>query len=82
MRALTLPTADGLGAAKLDTVPTPEPGAGEVRVALRAAALNHRELWIAKGMYPGMALPATIACRSLRPASQPPAKFPKKPPMP
>lgn len=62
MRALTLPTADGLGAAKLDTIPTPEPGAGQVRVALKAAALNHRELWIAKGMYPGMALPATMGC--------------------
>lgn len=62
MRALTLTTADGLGAAKLDTVQTPEPGPGQVRVALKAAALNHRELWIAKGMYPGMTLPATMGC--------------------
>lgn len=62
MRALTLQTADGLGAAKLDTVPKPEPGTGQVRVELKAAALNHRELWIAKGLYPGMALPATLGC--------------------
>ena len=30
--------------------PTPEPGPGEVRVALRASALNHLDLWVARGM--------------------------------
>ncbi|MFV3127125.1 zinc-binding dehydrogenase [Niveispirillum sp. KHB5.9] len=60
MRALILHSADGLDAARLEEVATPEPAAGEVRVALRAAALNHRELWIARGQYPGMALPSIL----------------------
>lgn len=30
------------------------PAAGEVVVALQAAALNHRDNWITKGMYPGI----------------------------
>lgn len=41
-------------------VAKPVPGDGEVLVRLVAAALNHRELWIAKGQYPGMVLPATL----------------------
>lgn len=62
MRALTLESAEGLESAKLAQVATPEPGPGQVRVALKAAALNHREIWITKGMYPGMTLPATMGC--------------------
>lgn len=62
MRVLSLATADGLDAVSLDNVPLPDPGPGEVRVALKAASLNHRELWITKGMYPGMQLPATLGC--------------------
>ncbi len=62
MRVLGLQAADGLDAVSLNTVPNPLPGRGEVRVALRAAALNHRELWIMRGQYPGMALPATLGC--------------------
>jgi zinc-binding alcohol dehydrogenase/oxidoreductase len=38
-------------------VPTPEPGFGEVRVDLRASALNHRDLWILKGQYAGVRHP-------------------------
>ncbi len=60
MRVLSLKTADGLDAVSLDEAPTPAPAAGEVRVALKAAALNHRELWIIRGQYPGMSLPATL----------------------
>ena len=41
-------------------VAKPVPGDGEVVVRQVAAALNHRELWIAKGQYPGMVLPATL----------------------
>ncbi|MEM7334958.1 MAG: zinc-binding dehydrogenase [Chloroflexota bacterium] len=38
----------------------PRPQAGEVLVAIKSAALNHREIWISKGMYPGMTLPSTL----------------------
>lgn len=60
MKALVLEKADGLDSAAIGDVETPQPAAGQVRVALRAAALNHRELWITRGMYPGMQLPTTM----------------------
>lgn len=60
MRALMLRAAEGLEVARLEEVPAPVPATGEVRVALKAAALNHRELWITRGQYPGMALPSIL----------------------
>lgn len=36
--------------------PVPEPKSGEVLVKLHAAALNHRDVWVQKGLYPGMKL--------------------------
>lgn len=60
MKALILEKAEGLDSAVVGDVETPQPAAGEVRVALRAAALNHRELWITRGMYPGMQLPTSM----------------------
>lgn len=55
MRALLL---TGKGAApRVDEVPTPTPGAGEARVAVRAAALNHRDVFIQHGQYPGIEWP-------------------------
>jgi NADPH:quinone reductase-like Zn-dependent oxidoreductase len=62
MKALHLASADGLGSAALADVDCPDPQAGEVRVRLRASALNHRELWIVQGQYPGMRLPCTMGC--------------------
>ncbi|QKG51566.1 zinc-binding dehydrogenase [Hymenobacter sp. BRD67] len=41
-------------------IPTPQPAAGEVLVKLRAAALNHRDVWIQKGQYAGIKLPCTL----------------------
>lgn len=35
---------------EIGEVPTPEPGAGEVRVAVRAAAINHLDLWVRRGL--------------------------------
>ena len=43
MRAVQLTGINQLGLASL---PDPEPGPGEALVSLRAAALNHRDLWI------------------------------------
>ena len=34
----------------LDEVPDPQPGPGEVVVALRAAALNRRDVFVRKGV--------------------------------
>lgn len=60
MKALILEATDGPGSARLAQVPQPRPAFGEVSVALRAAALNHRELWISRGLYPGMTLPTIL----------------------
>lgn len=38
-------------------VPAPEPVAGEVVVSLKAAALNHRDVWIKSGQYAGLKWP-------------------------
>lgn len=57
MKALLLNTEKQLEIAELEK---PQAQAGEVLVAVKAAALNHREIWISKGMYPGMRLPSTL----------------------
>ncbi len=45
----------------LEQVTTPVPRAGEALVRLKAAALNHRDLWIRQGAYGKMAgLPCTL----------------------
>lgn len=38
----------------------PEPGVGECLIRIKAAALNHRDVWITKGLYPGIVLPAVL----------------------
>lgn len=38
-------------------VPDPRPATGEVVVAMRAAALNHRDVWIKAGQYAGLKWP-------------------------
>ncbi len=38
----------------------PKPGRGEVLVALRAAALNHRDLFITQGKYAGIQFPSIL----------------------
>ena len=62
MLALYQETTAGPEAVRVAEVPTPLPGPGEVRVAIRAASVNHREMWIARGLYPGMNLPTTMGC--------------------
>lgn len=35
---------------KVEDVPVPEPGPGEVRIRVEAAALNHLDLWVRRGL--------------------------------
>lgn len=35
---------------RLDRIPIPEPGPGEVRIRVEAAALNHLDLWVRRGL--------------------------------
>jgi NADPH:quinone reductase-like Zn-dependent oxidoreductase len=62
MKALYLETADGPESVRVTDVETPKPKAGEVRVAIKAASLNHREMFITHGQYPGMNLPSSLGC--------------------
>lgn len=43
-----------------EETPTPEPGPGEVQIRLRAAALNHRDVWIRTGAQLSEALPLVL----------------------
>ena len=50
MKAWVLHEISGPQAFVLEEVATPEPGPGEVRVKLAAAALNHLDIWTSLGM--------------------------------
>ena len=54
MRAVRLSAVNRLEIAE---VPAPVPAGGEVVVTLRAAALNHRDVWIKAGQYAGLKWP-------------------------
>jgi zinc-binding alcohol dehydrogenase/oxidoreductase len=54
MRAIRIEAIGKLAAAD---VPDPVPQAGEALVELKAAALNHRDVWIKKGQYAGLKFP-------------------------
>ena len=58
MKAVVLHEKGGPEKLRIEEVPTPEPGPGEVRVKLQASALNRRDYWITIGMYPGMQFPS------------------------
>jgi NADPH:quinone reductase-like Zn-dependent oxidoreductase len=60
MKAIVLHEAGGPGALRLEAVPDPAPGPGEVVVRLKAAALNHRDLWITRGQYAGLRFPIIL----------------------
>ena len=45
---------------KVKDIDPPQPSKGEVVVKVKAAALNHRDIWIQKGMYPGIQSGVTI----------------------
>lgn len=56
MRAVQLSAVNQLAVTQ---VPDPMPAGGEVLVAIRAAALNHRDVWIKLGQYAGLKWPCT-----------------------
>jgi NADPH:quinone reductase-like Zn-dependent oxidoreductase len=59
MRAYRLHDYGGPDAYRLEELPTPAPGPGEVLVRIRAASLNYRDLLIVKGRY-GRNLPLPL----------------------
>ena len=60
MKAIVLRDLGGPELLRLEDAPDPTPGPGEVVVRLKAAALNHRDVWIRKGQYAGIKLPIIL----------------------
>ncbi len=60
MRAVVLRALGDPEVLRAEEVADPRPGAGEVLVRLRAAALNHRDVWIRTGRYAGITLPIIL----------------------
>jgi len=60
VRAVVLRELGGPGNLRVEEWPSPVPGPGEVIVRVRAAALNHRDVWIRRGQYAGIRLPAIL----------------------
>ncbi len=63
MKAMRLHEIGGPENLVYEDVPEPEPGPGEIVVRLHAAALNRRDAFVTRGMYPGAkpdALPVTL----------------------
>lgn len=52
MRALAITSQDGIDAARVMDVDEPTTGPGQVKVRIRAAALNHLDLWTLRGQLP------------------------------
>src|SRR5438876_11694697 len=57
MKAVRFHQHGGPEVLRYEEVPTPAPGPGEVLIGLRAAALNHLDLFVRNGQTPGVALP-------------------------
>ena len=60
MKAIVLRELGEAENLRLEEVPDPQPGPGEVVVRLKAAALNHRDVWIRRGQYAGIKLPIIL----------------------
>ena len=60
MRAVRLHEIGGPENLRIDEIPVPAIRDDEVLVRIRAAALNHRDLFITQGLYPNVRLPVTL----------------------
>ena len=60
MRALRLHAIGGPDQLRVDEIAVPGIARDEVLVRIRAAALNHRDVFITQGLYPKIALPVTL----------------------
>lgn len=60
MKAIVLRHLGEASNLTLEDVGDPRPGPGEVVVRLQAAALNHRDVWIRRGLYAGIKLPIIL----------------------
>ena len=61
MQAVRIHSHGGPEVLQVESIPRPEPMDGEVVVQIKAAALNHLDLWARRGI-PGLPLPMRIYC--------------------
>ncbi len=57
MKVYQIQTTAGIDGLQPIDLPEPTPGSGQVLVRVRATSLNYRDLAVASGSYPGLALP-------------------------
>jgi NADPH:quinone reductase-like Zn-dependent oxidoreductase len=60
MKAVLLRTLGGPEVLEIEDTPAPRAGTGEAVVRVRAAALNHRDVFIRRGRYAGIKLPLIL----------------------
>jgi zinc-binding alcohol dehydrogenase/oxidoreductase len=60
MKAVVLRELGGPEKLQVETMQNPTPGPEEVLIGLKAAALNHRDVWIRTGRYAGIKLPIVL----------------------
>ena len=60
MRAIVLTSKGEVDALVIESRPDLQPGPGEVVVRVRAAALNRRDVFIRRGLYPGIVFPIVL----------------------
>ncbi|MSO22820.1 MAG: alcohol dehydrogenase [Acidobacteria bacterium] len=60
MQAIVLRELGGPEKLQMETLPDPTLGSEEVLIRLKAAALNHRDVWIRTGRYAGINLPIVL----------------------
>ena len=59
MKAWQLTATEGIESYQLNEVEEPQPGRGEVRIALKRSGLNHLDLWVSRGLPAPEHLPHT-----------------------
>lgn len=59
MKAWQLVDTEGIDSYRLNDIPEPEPGPGQVRVEIARSGLNHLDIWTAKGLPAPKTLPHT-----------------------
>ena len=60
MKAVRLHETGGPSSVVVEDVPQPQSAPGQAAVRVRAAALNHRDVFITRGLYPNVTLPCTL----------------------
>jgi len=61
MKAIRVLSPGGPEVLRWEDLPEPVPGPGEVLVDVKAAGVNHLDLWVRKGL-PGLTYPRTLGC--------------------